>query len=162
MSSRQRVAELVEAGELLPVTVRGWKTPAYLWPEARRPRRMEARALLSPFDPIVWFRDRALRMFDFHYRISIYTPAAQRVARLLRAALPARRQPGRPGGSQSRPQGRACCGCSRPGRSRAWSSRKWLAQLAEQLAELAGWLDLGDVVLSGAGDLAPQLARCLG
>ena len=78
------LAELAREGALVPVTVKGWERggrplTAYLHPEARIPRRVETIALLSPFDPVVWERDRALRMFDFHYRIEIYTPAPKRI-----------------------------------------------------------------------------------
>ncbi|MFI5001424.1 MAG: winged helix-turn-helix domain-containing protein, partial [Reyranellales bacterium] len=76
--TKARLAELVEAGDLLPVTVEGWKNPAYLDPAARQPRQVEARALLAPFDPLIWKRDRTQRIFDFHYRIEIYTPVAKR------------------------------------------------------------------------------------
>ena len=73
-----RVEELVEEGALSRVDVENWREPGYLSSTARLPRAIEGASLLSPFDPIVWFRPRAERLFDFHYRIEIYVPAAQR------------------------------------------------------------------------------------
>lgn len=75
---RPVLADLVADGTVKEVEVRGWSEPAYLHPAARRPRRIRRRALLSPFDPVVWFRPRALRLFGFDYRIEIYTPADKR------------------------------------------------------------------------------------
>ena len=77
------IADLEEAGDLLPVQVEGWLSagrPAKAWlhRDAALPRRIEAAAILTPFDPVVWFRDRAERLFGFEYRIEIYTPAPQR------------------------------------------------------------------------------------
>ena len=60
------------------MSVREWSQPAYMHPDAKVPRRINARALLSPFDPVVWYHERALRIFGFHYRIEIYTPAPKR------------------------------------------------------------------------------------
>jgi uncharacterized protein YcaQ len=76
--TKARLAELVEAGDLLPVEVEGWDRPAWLHPAARQPRKVEARALLAPFDPLIWERDRTHRIWNFFYRIGIYTPVAKR------------------------------------------------------------------------------------
>ena len=76
--TKTALAELVEAKVLIPVAVEGWKQPAYLHNSAKIPRKAGGTALLSPFDPIVWDRGRAERLFDFHYRIEIYTPAHKR------------------------------------------------------------------------------------
>ena len=76
--ARPRIDELVSTGALREVRVEGWREPAYLHPEARLPRRMDATALLSPFDPVVWYRERARRLFDFDYRVELFVPQPKR------------------------------------------------------------------------------------
>jgi uncharacterized protein YcaQ len=81
MSARETgplLDELTEMGELQPVQVESWDEQAFLAKGARSPRQISGASLLSPFDPVVWFRPRALRLFDFHYRIEIYVPATKR------------------------------------------------------------------------------------
>jgi uncharacterized protein len=75
---RPLLLELVEEGRLLHVQVEGWGKPTYLHPNAAVPKRVAARALLSPFDPLVWHRDRVERLFGFRYRIEIYVPQPKR------------------------------------------------------------------------------------
>jgi len=158
--SKARVAELVAAGELREVEVRGWSVPAYLWHEAARPRRVSARALLSPFDSLIWFRPRTQRLFGFRYRIEIYTPQAKRVhgyyvlpfllgeSLVARVDLKSDRQ-----SSVLRVQG----AYAEPGHDRGHVA----AELAAELQLTAGWLGLGAVVVAGRGDLAGELAASL-
>ncbi len=74
-----RIAELVEDGILTACNVENWQEPAYVHRSVRSPKKLNCQCLLSPFDPLVWYRPRALRLFDFHYRIEIYVPAAKRM-----------------------------------------------------------------------------------
>ncbi len=76
--ARPRLAELVEAGELRPVKVETWRETAYLHRDARLPGRIDAASVLSPFDPVVWYRDRVSRLFGFDYRIEVFVPKEKR------------------------------------------------------------------------------------
>lgn len=76
--ARPRLAELVAAGDLREARVEGWGAPAYLHREARVPQSIDAASLLSPFDPVVWYRPRVQRLFQFDYRLEIFVPQSQR------------------------------------------------------------------------------------
>jgi uncharacterized protein YcaQ len=153
---RVALASLVEAGQLVPVQVEGWKNPAYLHPDAVLPRWVRRSALLSPFDPLVWERSRTQRLWGIDYRIEIYVPAPKRVygyycllflqdeAIRARVDLKADRKAGvlRVLASWREPE--ALPGSTAEG-------------LAADLVRAAGWLGLSGVVVEDRGDLAREL-----
>lgn len=151
------LAQLVEEGALVPVTVSGWKPRAYLDPAARIPRKVDVATLVSPFDPLVWERGRTERLFGFHYRIGIYTVPEDRVhgyyalpfllgdSLVARVDLKADRQSGVllvPGA------------WAEPGHDVGAIAER----LAPVLAEVAGWLGLSAVAPVANGDLGAALA----
>ncbi len=108
--ARPLIKQLAAEGRIVEVEVTGWNTAGYLHPEARLPRKVEGRALLSPFDNLIFYRDRVERLWDFYYRIEIYVAGAEADPRVLRASLPPRWRPCCPGRSQDRSQGRGLTG----------------------------------------------------
>jgi len=150
------LGRLAESGRLIPAEVEGFSATAWLHPEARRPRKMEARALLAPFDPLIFERRRLEELFGFHYRIEIYTPKAKRrhgyyvLPFLLGQAL----------------VGRVDLKSDREGSNLIVQSA-WVepdappeapVELAAELRLMADWLGLNEVVVRPRGDLAGELA----
>ncbi len=159
--ARPRLAELVDGGRIQEVNVEGWKQTAYLDPAARLPRASRGRALLAPFDRLIWHRDRTERLFDFRYRIEIYVPEPQREfgyyvypflldgELVARVDLKADRKAGvllvlgsfaEEGVDRSRVAG----------------------ALSQELSLMSGWLGLADVNVSRNGNLSGELVRASG
>lgn len=159
-TARPAVEELVRRGELEPVQVDGWAEEAWLAAGQRVPRKVTAAALLSPFDPLVWFRPRALRLFGFHYRISIYTPAPQREhGYYVLPVLVDDELVGRVDLKADRKAGvlRVQHAHIEPGvASRA---DELAARVAPLLHEAAAWQGLGEIAFTGPGTWTPALVE---
>lgn len=159
------IHELEDAGELIPVSVRGWERngapqAAWMHASARLPRRIDAAALLSPFDPVVWFRERTHRMFGFHYRIEIYTPQPKRVFGYY--VLPILLDGSLVGRVDLKSDRKA--GVLRV--QAAWAEQAAPPETARRTAallrETAGWQGLERVEIVERGDLAAGLRDALG
>ncbi|GAA4702608.1 winged helix-turn-helix domain-containing protein [Phytohabitans rumicis] len=150
--ARTAIAELVEAGVLRPVTVRGWRQPAYLHAEAKLPRWVRGDRLISPFDPLIWERARTERLFDFTYRIEIYVPAPRRVfGYYVLPFLQGERFTARVDLKADRKAGvlRVPAAWLEPGADPGETAEA----LAVELSRLAGWLGLSEVSPPERGDL---------
>lgn len=157
-NARKAIAELLRVGTLIEAHVAGWKDPAYLHADARVPRRIDACSLLSPFDPVVWFRPRTERLFDFEYRIEIYAPKAKRrwgyyvLPFLLGDRIVAR--------VDLKADRKASClqvlaAYLEPGAERQSTA----GALYQELETLRHWLQLATIEIHSQGNLATDLAR---
>jgi hypothetical protein len=152
---------LLERGDVTEVSVAGWREPAYVHRDAVAPRRVTGTRMLAPFDPVVWYRERALRLFGFHYRIEIYTPQPKRVFGYY--VLPVLHDgdlAGRIDLKADRATGRLLV-------RGVFSEHEvdappLAAGLAAELELMAGWLGLSEVEVADNGDLAGPLRRAVG
>ena len=152
------IADLVEAGDLIAVDVDGWNKPAYLAAGARAPSRINPTSLVSPFDPLVWHRPRTERLFDFYYRIELYTPAPKRkfgyyvLPFLHRGRLAAR--------ADLKADRAAGTLLVQGAYAEKDAHRDSLAtDLAAELRHLALWLGLSDIKVGKRGDLSAEVVR---
>lgn len=158
--TRVRLAELVESGDLSLVRVQGWDKPAYCLGEPRVPRKVTASALLSPFDSLIWERARTERLFDFHYRLEIYTPPHKRVyGYYVLPFLHHERLVARVDLRSERAHGRLAVHAVHG--EEAGLHEEALVALAGELRALADWLELPSVVLNCRSAVAARLRPLL-
>ncbi|MGB4777077.1 winged helix-turn-helix domain-containing protein [Microbacterium sp.] len=164
------VSDLVDAHELEPVRVIGWERagrslPAWRHRDAKLSRRIEGATILTPFDPVVWFRERAQRLFDFDYRIEIYTPAAQR--RYGYYSLPVLRDDDVVGrvdlkADRARSTLRVQSAWWEQPAAEAAHPREDVERIADALRSAARWQGLESISVGRWGDAADDLASVLG
>ncbi len=154
------VQELVDSGELIQVRVQGWREDAFMIPNTSMPRQVSARALLSPFDSLIWYRPRTERLFHFHYRLEIYTPAAKRTygyyvlpfllddQLVARIDLKADRHAGILRVQAAYHEGGV-------------DTKRTARELTSELQAMAQWLNLSDIHVQRKGNLASELRCCL-
>lgn len=158
--TRAAVAALESAGEIEPVRVEGWTRPAWLASGTRVPRSVNTAALLSPFDPLVWYRPRAERLFGFHYRISIYTPAADRKhGYYVLPVLVGDQLVGRLDLKSDRRAGVLRVQHAHVEPEFTGDAAALAARVVPLLAEASEWQGLGEVAVTPVGTMAEQLRR---
>lgn len=158
--TKARISELQDRGDLISIEVAGWDQPAWTTPDAQRPRKVAASALLSPFDNLIWFRERTERIFGVKVRLEIYTPAPKRVhgyyvlpflqgeAITARVDLKAERKAGYLSVLSAHAE--------------PWANDQTAPLLAAELHLMAKWLGLDGVKVASKGDLAEELLRAIG
>ncbi len=155
--ARPRLEELVEEGTLVEVSVEGWQAPGFVHHEAGTPRSINGASILSPFDPVVWYRDRAQRMYGFEYRIEIYVPAAKR--RWGYYVLPFREGDRITARIDLKADRKASCLRVQAAFAEGCASSDTPQLLATELRQLADWLQLETVSIKKASTFDKALAR---
>lgn len=157
-TARPILADMAHAGEIVEVEVPGWKGPVYMDPDATRPRTIRGATLLSPFDPMVWYRERAERLFDFRYRIEIYVPEPKRVyGYYVLPFLLDGEMAGRVDLKADRKAGRLLVKSSFVEDGQDYA--RVATELGAELHRFADWLGLGEVSIASRGNLAATVRQ---